>query len=138
MSQESTTHDPVELTRRIFEAVNRGDFDAMMSHFAPGAVWETTVLGTFEGLAAIRGFQEDWSATYEELEFEPEEIVDLGNGVAFAIAHQSGRLVGVSGHVQMRYVLVAIWVDGMIERMWYYDDIEEGRAAAERLAKERG
>ena len=114
MSQESTTPDPVELTRRIFEAVNRGDFDAMMSHFAPGAVWETTVLGTFEGL------------------------VDLGNGVAFAIAHQSGRLVGVSGHVQMRYVLVAIWVDGMIERMWYYDDIEEGRAAAERLAEERG
>jgi ketosteroid isomerase-like protein len=61
MSQESTTSDLVEVTRRLFEASNRRDFDAVQSFFAPDAVWEAVSLGTsFDGVAAIRGFLEDW------------------------------------------------------------------------------
>src|SRR4051812_10233251 len=68
MSQESTTHDLVELTRRGLEAANRHDFGVLMSFFAPDTVWEGAGLGTtFEGLAAIRGFWEDWFASYDEL-----------------------------------------------------------------------
>jgi hypothetical protein len=37
----------------------------------------------------------------------------------------------------MRYAVVATWVDGMIERFTTYTNIDEGRAAAERLAEER-
>ena len=139
MSEDSTTPDLVELTRRAFEAANRRDFDVLMSFFASDAVWEGAGLGTtFEGLAAIRGFWEDWFPSYGELGIEQEEILDLGNGVVFAVLIQKARLVGGSGEVRLRYAAVGVWADGLVVRVTNYTDVDEARAAAERLAEERG
>jgi ketosteroid isomerase-like protein len=139
MPEESTTPDLVELSRRLLEAGNRRDFDAVMSFYAPDAVWEGRASGmTFEGRTAIRGFWEDWFASYEELRLEQEEDLALGNGVVFAVIMQMARLVGSSGYVRYRHALVAIWVEGLIERVTLYPDIDEAHAAAERLAEERG
>jgi ketosteroid isomerase-like protein len=55
MPEESTTPDPVALTRRAFEAVNQRDIDAVMSFFAPDAVLDGRV-EVCEGRAAIRAF----------------------------------------------------------------------------------
>jgi ketosteroid isomerase-like protein len=139
MSQESTTPDPVELGSRFLEAANRRDFDAMMSFFAPDAVWEGMALRIpFQGVAAIRGFWQDWFASYEELWFGQEEVLDLGNGVVFSVVVQRARLVGSSGEVRLRSGVVGEWVDGVIVRVTLYPDIDEGRAAAEALAESRG
>jgi ketosteroid isomerase-like protein len=139
MSGEFTTRHLVELVRRFLEAASRGDFDAMLSFFAPNAVWDTLGgLGTFEGHGAIRGFWDDWYSTYEEFEIRPEEILDLGNGVTFAVLVQKGRPVGSSGEVRHRNAGVATWMNGMIVRVTFYSDVDEGRADAERLAEERG
>ena len=139
MSDESTTSDPVELSRRFHEAASRLDFDAMVSFYAPDAVWEGRASGmTFEGRTAIRGFWEDWFASYEELRLEQEEDLALGNGVVFAVIMQMARLAGSSGYVRYRHALVAVWEEGLIVRVTMYSDIDEARAAAERLAEERG
>lgn len=45
-------------------------------------------MGAHEGPEAIRGFFEDWLAAYEESEMEAEEVLDLGNGVAFMVFRQ--------------------------------------------------
>jgi ketosteroid isomerase-like protein len=90
---------------------------------------------SFEGVAAIREFLGDFVGAYDEFGVEAEEILDLGNGVTLAVVDQKGRPHGSSGEVQMRYATVAIWVEGMIERFTSYTDIDEGRAAAERLAE---
>ena len=44
MTKKSTSPELTELVWRQFEAVNRRDFDAVMSFFAPDAVWESTYL----------------------------------------------------------------------------------------------
>ena len=138
MPERSTTPDPIELSRRFLEAASCLDFDAMVSFYAPDAVWEGRASGmTFEGRTAIRGFWEDWFASYEELRLEQEEDLDLGNGVVFAVIMQMARLVGSSGYVRYRHALVAIWVEGLIVRVTMYSDIDEARVAAERLAEER-
>ena len=138
MSEESTTPDLVDLGRRFLEAANRRDFDAMLSFFAPDAVWDTLGgLGTFEGHGAIRAFWEDWYSSYEEAEIEPEEMLDLGNGVTFAVLVQKGRPVGSGGEVRHRNAVVVAWMDGIIVRSTFYSDIDEARAAAERLAESR-
>jgi ketosteroid isomerase-like protein len=139
MTEESTTSDLVELTRASFEAANRRDLDAAMSFYAPDATWEAMDMGTsFEGVAAIRGLYEDWIGAYEQYEIEPEEILDLGNGVIFAVNCQTGRPVGSTGDLRLRQGTVATWVEGMIVRITNFGDIDEARAAAERLAQERG
>jgi ketosteroid isomerase-like protein len=139
MSEEPATLDLVELMGRFLEAGNRRDFDVITTFCAPDAVWESMGMATsFEGIAAIRGFFEDFIAAYEDYRVEPEEILDLGNGITFSVIFQQGRPVGSAAHVQMRFAGVTTWVDGLIERNTNYTDIDEGRAAAERLARERG
>jgi ketosteroid isomerase-like protein len=139
ISEESTTPDLVELGRRFVEAGNRRDIDAVMSHFAPDPVWESMGMATsFEGVAAIRGFYEDFYGAYEEYRVEPEEILDLGNGVTFSVIVQQGRVVGSTAHVRMRFGAVTTWADGLIKRNTSYTDVDEARAAAERLAEEPG
>jgi uncharacterized protein (TIGR02246 family) len=138
MSEESTTPDLLELVRRQRDAGNRRDLDAVTNSFAPDAVFEGRASGDrFEGRAAIRSFLEDWFGTYEELEFGLEEVRDLGNGVVFAVIVQNGRPVGSAGHVQQREGWVYVWVGGMIARLTI-SEIDESRAAADRLAEERG
>jgi ketosteroid isomerase-like protein len=138
MSEESTTPDLVELVRRHSEAGNRRDLDAVTSSFAPDAVFEGRALGeTFEGRAAIRSFLEVWFGTFEELEFGLEEVRDLGKGVVFAVVTQNGRLVGSAGHVRQREGWIYLWAGGLIARLTIYE-VDEARAAAERLAEERG
>jgi ketosteroid isomerase-like protein len=138
MSAESTTPDLVELTRRSIEAAE--DIEAALSFYAPDAVWDASPwgMGVFEGQTAVRGFFEDWRSSYSDMEWKAEEIRDLGNGLTFAVILQKAHVVGSSGSVQLRYASVAEWIDGLIVRNTTYTDIDEARAAAERLAEERG
>jgi len=138
MPEESTTPNLVELVRSQFEAANRGDLDSVISSFAPDAVFEGRAVGpVFEGRAAIRGLLEDWFGAYAELEYGLEEVRDLGNGIVFAVVIQNGRPVSSTGHLRQREGWVFVWVRGLIARLTT-SDIEEARAAAERLAEERG
>jgi ketosteroid isomerase-like protein len=138
MSEESTTPDLVELTRRSFAAANRRDWDAVMGFFARHAVWEAQELPAFEGREAIRGLLEDWLGAYEDAEIDVEEVLDLGKGVGFVIASIEGQLVASTAHMRVRYGAVYQWADDLIMRVTSYADIEQVRASAERLAEERG
>jgi ketosteroid isomerase-like protein len=139
MPEESATPDLVEPARRAFEAMNRRDFEALEGFYAPDAVLTLSGMGaSFEGAAAIRGFCEDFIATFEEYEIALEEILDLGNGVGFGVYLQRGRPVGSSGRVQMRAATVFLRAEGMVVRHMMFTDVDEGRAAAERLAESRG
>jgi len=93
--------------------------------------------GPREGRAAIRSMLEEWFATYEELEFGLEEVSHLGAGVVFAVVIQDGPLAGSAGHIRQREGWVYLCVGGSIARLKTHD-VDEGRAAAERLAEERG
>jgi acyl carrier protein phosphodiesterase len=47
-------------------------------------------------------------------------------------------LVGGDGRVEQRLAQLATWANGRIEWLKDYRDLDEARAAAERLAQERG
>src|SRR6476660_918526 len=140
MSEESTTPDLIALTRHAYEAGSRRDFETVMSDYGPNSVWDMSPMGlvAYEGLAAIRRFMEEWLASYEEFVFVMEEALDLGHGVTFVALRQEARPVGSSGFVEMHYGVVSEWDGDVLMRVTNYPDIDEARAAAERLAKERG
>ena len=97
----------------------------------------TDVRDLIEGRAAIRRFLEDWFRVYEELDFEVEEVSDLGGGVVFAVVIQDGRPVGGDGRLRQREGWVYLWVGGSIARLTT-SEVDQARAAAERLAEQRG
>jgi ketosteroid isomerase-like protein len=142
MSEESTSPDLVELARRSVEAFGVGDFDTTMSVFAADTVWDSVGLGTtFAGKDAIRSFLEEWRGRYASYAVEVQEIVDLGNGVLLVRSDQTGRPAGSPAHVRMpREIMVHVLVfdDGAVTRTVSSGDTPEARAAAERLAEERG
>jgi ketosteroid isomerase-like protein len=132
--EEPTAPDLEEMVRRGVEAVNRREYDRAMTLYAPNVVWDGPPARGF----AIRGFSEDWWGAYDEYRARTEEISDLGDGVGFVVVVVRGRLRGSTAWVQFRWGSVVTWIDGMIERATNYFDIAEARAAAERLAEERG
>ena len=136
MSQESTTPDLVELVRKQLEALDRRDLDGVMNSVAEDSVLEGRVENV-EGRAAIRRFLDDWFRAWEELDFELEEVSDLGGGVVFAVVIQDGRPVGGDGRVRQREGWVYLWVGGSIARLTT-SEVDQARAAAERLAEQRG
>lgn len=140
MTEESTTPDLVELMDRLFEAVNRSDFDAVMRFYATDAVWEPRGMGaSFEGAGAIRALYEEWTGVYEEYRIELEEAQSLGSGVVFAVICQGGRPAGSTATVRVRGGWIFSYVEGMIVRVTAYlnSDIDEGRVAAKQLAESR-
>jgi ketosteroid isomerase-like protein len=139
-SEESTTPDLAELTRSIFEAMDRDwHVDALAANWAPDIVWDMSrsVLGTLYGVPALREFLQAWWATWEDHHHYIEQIHDFGQGVVFVALMEDGRPVGSTGRVRARNAQVFEWVDGKIVRITAYQDIDEARTAAERLAKSR-
>ena len=93
-------------------------------------------MGVYTGLSEIRRFFEDWIGAFEDFEMEPEELLDLGHGVGFGVARQSGQPLGSTGHVELRYAQVVVARDGVVVRLTTYADIDAARAAAREAALE--
>ena len=147
MNEEFSVPDPVDQVRQFVEAANRvaanrGELDAVPSYLARDSVWDTSRvgIGVFEGVATIRRFLEDWFCSYEELQIVIDELLDVGSGVVLTVTRQMARPVGTTGYIQQREGWVWVWVDGLCASVTVYPEavIDEARAAAERLAEERG
>jgi len=139
MPDESTTRDPVERLRLVFPAASRRDLDTLMSFYASDAVldFSDSGLGTYEGADAIRALFEDWFGSYAEYETTADEILRFGENVILTINTQMARLPGSSGFVRLHDAYVFLFEDGLIARHTPYQNIDQARAAAERLSKER-
>jgi hypothetical protein len=129
----------VELTRQSMEASNRLEFEASATMFAPDAVFDASAagLGRFEGAEAIHGYLADWYSSYEQQELRRWQGTDLGGGVVLVDVLFEARLLGSERTVRERWVFTSIWQDAMITSVVASRDIDEARAAAERLARER-
>jgi ketosteroid isomerase-like protein len=140
MPEERMRPDLEEIVRQGVEAVNRRDFDALLRYAAPNVVYDTSPsgFGVYEGIAAIREFIEGYWKAFSDLRIELEEFVDLGNGVTFAVSRHHAHTVGSTAPIQAREAQVTEWSDGLVVRITVYIDLDEARAAAERLAQERG
>jgi uncharacterized protein len=138
MTEESATPAPVELVRSLFVAAQRKDLDAITGLLRHDAVFESLALRLrLEGAAAIRGFLEELIGTYDEYDVEINEVGELAPGIVFAASRSEARLPGSAAVIRQRTAWVFVFVHALIGRATGYLDVDEGRAAAERLAEER-
>jgi ketosteroid isomerase-like protein len=137
MPGESTTPDLAKVVTGLFEAADRGDWDAVIGPYAPDCTWESDD-GIMDnaGPRDVRGFWEEFFGMFEDYTIRAETVVDLGNGVVYSVYQLEGRPLGSGAVLTERAALIYTWADGMIARVLARRDIDEGRATAERLAED--
>jgi ketosteroid isomerase-like protein len=126
----------IELTRRSFEAFNRGDIGEVLSRLTPDvevyADPELPNSGTFHGHEGALLWFERWLEAWETFTVELEEIIPVGdNLVACVIQHGRGRGSGVEVNMRSAYVLTLR--DGKTTRLHLYPDKATALEVARRL-----
>jgi ketosteroid isomerase-like protein len=119
----------VELYRRLVEAFNARDLDAMLVLIAPSCEWHSAFAGVFGGVYhghdGVRMWHRDLEESWgEEIRVEPEAYFDLGeHTLAFSALHGRGQHSGAE--VVMPAAHVFRWRDGLIVYFKAYARREE-------------
>ena len=139
MAQELAPLDPAAHVGQVFVCGNLREYRSLQELFAPDAALDLTRqgLGTYEGPEAIRSFCEGWIEVYEDFVLTAADLVAFGD-VVLTVNRHSGRLRDSSAPVILDNAWVFVCHDNAIARWTAYNDVDEARAAADRLAKERG
>ena len=131
MSEEN-----VEKCRRGFEAWNRRDVDGWLEYFTDDVDYRATEgeiddRGPIHGKDALRAYAEDWTAMFDDVRFEPVEVIDAGDDTVIAVMRISGRPKGTSAEALTLSVAGVNTIrDGKIARSREYWTREEALEAA--------
>ena len=127
MSQEN-----VEIVKAALDAINRGDWDALFQDAPPGFELDfSRALGPYRGVYKLdqaRRFAEDFSATFESMRWEADQLIDAGEHVVLlGTLYFRGR-DGIETTVSAKRV----WTirEGAFERFVMYQEREEALEAA--------
>ena len=138
MSQEN-----IDVIRRSIDAFNSGDVQEMLAIADPELEWRPAFGAATDGATAYHGhdgFREYWRGTQEiwdHFHFEPEQFVDDGNSIV-VIGRGSGRAKGSGIEIDQPFAMLWKVRQGRPVFGQTFTDPDEARAAAERLAQERG
>ena len=91
----------------------------------------------YEGPEAIRAFCESWIEVYEDFVLTAEDLIDIGEGLVLTVNRHSGRLPDSSATIILDNAWVFVCDHNLISSWTAYNEVDEARAAAERLAEER-
>jgi ketosteroid isomerase-like protein len=127
MSQEN-----VEIVRRAWEALDRGDVEAALRDAAPDAEFDQTrAIGMDRGVYTrdeFRRLTEAFIATWELARWEAEEFIDAGEHVVMSFTN---RMTGRDGiEVQARGTLLWTLRAGKVVRVRLYQKRREALEAA--------
>jgi ketosteroid isomerase-like protein len=127
-----------ELTRTAFAAWNDRRFDEVLRFFHEDAVWDMTPFGLagvteYHGHAGLKRFFEEWLEVFPDSSIEVEQV-EVREPWTLAVVAQ--QVSGGTSHtpVPFRYGGVGRWRDGRLELVRNHPDLDEARAAFDRLA----
>jgi ketosteroid isomerase-like protein len=129
-----TLEEKTDLARRLYEAVNRGDLDAVVEFYDPSAehdISRSRALhrGIYYGRHDIRRGWAELVEPWTEYRFEPYDFADSGaDGLLFS---SRARLTGRDG-ITLEAGSAQLWTlrDGRIVRWVFFQSREEAEAAA--------
>ncbi len=99
----------IEAVRRVYDALNRADFDAVVDWMAKDVEFDFSnsrgpMSGVYRGRGEIREFLTSFAEAWASLEFDPqEEVIELHDGRVLTVnefrarGHESGVQVGATG-----------------------------------------
>ena len=132
----SVVQENVDAVRRIVEAGNRRDIDAILAELDGAVEWHDAapmLLGgeatVYVGHVGVRALFTDLWDVLDEIAVEFTEIRDLGERiVGTGRLHTRGRASGVE--TESPYGGISDWMNGKAVRVWTYLDPKEALEAA--------
>lgn len=120
----------VAIVRRAYEAFSRAGLDALLEHFHPDAEYDiTSAIGPYAGMyygrAAIRNFLADYFESWEYVQMEPEDFIEVGEDHVVVLLHMQMRGKGSGVEVDAHTHNVWTLRDGRAVRMAVYNDKAE-------------
>jgi ketosteroid isomerase-like protein len=126
MSQEN-----VVIVKAAIDAVNREDWDAAFQDAAPGFELDfSRAIGPYRGVYRLdqaRRFAKDFSATFESVRWEADQLIDAGEHVVFlGTIYYLGR-DGIETTISAKQV----WTirEGAVERFVMYQERQDALEA---------
>jgi ketosteroid isomerase-like protein len=104
------SQENVEIVRRMYDALNQGDWDAMFRDTSPDFEMTTQRgpnAGTVRRREGVEGFLKDYIAAFDRVAWEPNEFIESGEHVVVLLTTRSrprGGSVDVvtrNGHLWM-------------------------------------
>ena len=125
--------DHIAVAKRMYDARNRGDVEAVLAECDPDVEWHPhlATLGgkPILGLAGLREYLASLKQDWESFHHEPEEFFDLGDKiVAFLHTSARGKSSGIDIDVRVGHVLT--FRNGKVLRSVTYLDRDEALTAA--------
>jgi ketosteroid isomerase-like protein len=126
----------LEIVRRLMEAWERRDMEAVFALYDPAIVWDNSTLpapnaGVYHGHEGVRQFFQEWLEAFETQHLHAETFVDAGDGVV--VGHRvSGRGKKSGAEVEMFRWQVYRVRDGLVTRIDVFETRTEALQAAGR------
>ena len=123
------SRENVEMVRRVFESINRGDVDGALEAAADDVEmdWSNSIgpaKGVYKGKEQVRKLWTSFVEAFDELRWDPEEIIEV----------DESRVIAVN-HVRMRGRGSGIEVDAVGAQLW---TISEGKGRSVKLYQSKG
>jgi ketosteroid isomerase-like protein len=123
------SRENVEIVRHVYNALNRGDWDAVFQDTHPD--FEVTTqrpAATQRRREGVQRFLEDYVAAFDSMVLEPEEFAEKGDHVV-ALVTRRARPRGGSGEIVVRNGHLWTVHDGTILSMKTFPDPEKALEA---------
>jgi ketosteroid isomerase-like protein len=126
----------VGVVQAATDAFARDGVDGWLEYFTDdvdyrAAEGEIDDRGPIHGKDALRAYAEDWTEMFDDVRFEPVEVIDAGDDTVIAVMRISGRPKGTSAEALTLSVAgVSTIRDGKIARGREYWTREEALEAA--------
>jgi ketosteroid isomerase-like protein len=124
----------IELVRHVFDAVNRGDIAAAQEVGADDAVWDWSnsigpAKGVYRGREQQREFWTSFVEAFDEVRWDPEEIVEVDDSRVIVVNHV--RMRGRGSGVEVDAVGAQLWTitEGWVRSVKLYQSKAEALEA---------
>jgi ketosteroid isomerase-like protein len=120
------SRENMEVVRRIWEAAEHRDDDAVLALYHPEIVWESHYVGPMErsgvhhGHAGVRQFFRDWLESFGNYEAHAETFTEAGDKAVVGY-RVSGRGRGSGAEVEMTRWNVYELTSGLVKHVEIFD-----------------
>jgi ketosteroid isomerase-like protein len=133
------SEEHADLLRRLIDAWNQHDVDALLALLSPDVVWEENaefpgLREVYRGRAEVREWAEEILEPWESSHAQLAEITQLSDDRVLTEAVITGRGKGGGVPVELRFWLIVWFVAGKIKRrevFWVRDEALEAAGLAD-------